>query len=120
MTAERLGPREFYQFDDPQMTPVVGPRGEHAVSLLSSRGSQEVLSELERDGTPPNLARQVEAWMAEFFPGCVLETNRVAGTNTMTLGIRTSGDTDHLLEFWDLIRGNLVVEWRTSGRSAAW
>ena len=30
LTAERLGPREYYPLDDPQLTPVVGPRGEHA------------------------------------------------------------------------------------------
>ena len=94
LTAERLGPREYYQFADPQMTPVVGPRGEHAVSLLSSRGKQEVSPRLARDDTPPNLARQVEAWMVDFFPGCVLETHWIAGTNNITLGIRTSGDTD--------------------------
>ena len=94
LTAERLGPREIYQFDDPQMTPVVGPRGEHAVSILSSNGGKDILPGLARDGSPPKLARQVDAWMADFFPGCVLGTHRVAGTNNITLGIRTSDDTD--------------------------
>ena len=36
LTAERLGPREHYVHDDPQLTPVVGPRGEYAISVLHS------------------------------------------------------------------------------------
>ena len=34
LTAERLGPREHYALEDPQRTPVVGPTGEHAASVL--------------------------------------------------------------------------------------
>ena len=96
LTAERLGPREIYQHDDPQLTPVVGPQGEHAVSILHSNGESKVLPELTRDGKPSTLHRQVEAWMTHFFPGCVLEVNSVPRTNTVTLGICVSSETEFL------------------------
>ena len=94
LTAERLGPRELYAFDDPQLTPVVGPRGEYAVSVLHSGRDIRVLERLVIDRVPPTRFRQVEARMARFFPGCVLAVEQVPGTNAATLGIRMSADTD--------------------------
>ena len=94
LTAERLGPREIYAFDDPQLTPVVGPRGEYAVSVLHSGRDLRVLDRLAIDDVPPTRFRQVEARMARFFPGCVLAVEQVPGTNAATLGIRISADTD--------------------------
>ena len=94
LTAERLGPRELYAFDDPQLTPVVGPRGEYAVSVLHSGRDVRVLDSLAIDGVPPTRFRQVEARMARFFPGCVLAVEQVPGANAATLGIRISADTD--------------------------
>ena len=94
LTAERLGPRELYAFDDPQLTPVVGPRGEYAVSVLHSGRDVRVLERLAIDGVPPTRFRQVEARMARFFPGCVLAVEQVPGANAATLGIRISADTD--------------------------
>ena len=94
LTAERLGPRELYVFDDPQLTPVVGPRGEYAVSVLHSGRDLPVLDALLIDDVPPTRFRQVEARMARFFPGCVLAIEQVPRANVVTLGIRTSADTD--------------------------
>lgn len=94
LTAERLGPREIYAFDDSQLTPVVGPRGEYAVSMLHSGRDVRVLKRLAIDGVPPTRFRQVEARMARFFPGCVLAVEQVPGANAATLGIRISADTD--------------------------
>ena len=51
LPAERLGPRELYAFDDPQLTPVVGPRGEYAVSVLHSGRDVRVLKRLAIDAT---------------------------------------------------------------------
>ncbi len=48
LTAERLGPREYYLYDDPQLTPVVGPRGEYTVSVLHSGRDNRVLSGFTR------------------------------------------------------------------------
>ncbi len=94
LTAERLGPREQYRFDDPQLTPVVGPRGEYAVSVLYSGRDSKVLNGLVMEDVPPARFRQVEARMAQFFAGCVLEIDRVRRANALTLGIRVSADTD--------------------------
>ena len=94
LTAERLGPREYYQYDDPQLTPVVGPRGEYSVSVLHSGRDSQVLPELVDDRVPPTRFRQVEARMARFFPGCVLAVEQVPRANAITLGIRVSRGTD--------------------------
>ena len=94
LTAERLGPREHYVFDDPQLAPVVGPRGEHAVSVLHSGRDLRVLDRLATDNVPPTRFRQVEARMARFFPGCVLAIEKIPRANAATLGIRISGETD--------------------------
>ena len=94
LTAERLGPREYYSYDDPQLTPVVGPTGEYAVSVLYSGRDASVLEHLRVPGVPPTRFRQVEARMAKFFPGCVLAIEEVRRTNAVTLGIRMSSDTN--------------------------
>ena len=94
LSAERLGPREYYLYDDPQLTPVVGPRGEYAVSVLHSGRDHLVLPGLEKAGIPPTRFRQVEAHMSGFFPGCVLEVVQVPRANAVTLGARVSSDTD--------------------------
>ena len=94
LSAERLGPREYYLYDDPQLTPVVGPRGEYAVSVLHSGRDHLVLPGLEKAGVPPTRFRQVEAYMSGFFPGCVLEVVQVPRANAVTLGARVSSDTD--------------------------
>ncbi len=96
LTAERLGPREHYAFDDPQLTPVVGPRGEYAVSVLHSGRDIRVLDRLAIQDAPPTRFRQAEARMAQFFPGCVLAIERVPRANAVTLGIRVSSGTDFL------------------------
>lgn len=93
LTAERLGPRDYYPLEDPQLTPVVGPSGEHAVSVLRSGEDLPVLEALALEGTPPTRLRQVEARMAEFFPGCQLALESIPHANAVRLGVRTSMDT---------------------------
>ena len=94
LTAERLGPREYYPLDDPQLTPVVGPQGEYAISVLYSGRDIPVLDNLLVQDVPPTRFRQVEARMGHFFPGCVLEIGQVPRANAATLGIRISSSTD--------------------------
>jgi predicted ATPase len=94
LTAERIGPREFYPVEDKSITTVVGPEGEHAVSLLHTGRDEKVLDELLIDGVPPTRLRQVEARMKMFFPGCGLAVEQVPRANAVTLGLRTSEDTD--------------------------
>lgn len=94
ITAERIGPREFYPLEDIQNTSSVGSAGEYAISLLHSGRDKEVLAGLEIDGIPTTRLRQVEARMQKFFPGCGLVVEQVPRMNAVTLGIRTSEDTD--------------------------
>ena len=94
LAAERLGPRDIYPFEDPELTPVVGEGGEHAASVLYSGADERVAIPLLVEGTPPTLLRQVEARMGEFFPGFGMDLSPVAHANAVTLGVRTSRDTD--------------------------
>lgn len=95
LTAERMGPRELYALDAPQHTPVVGTWGESAISILYSGRDDQVLPTLALPDRPPTRLRQVEERMKQFFPGCVLDLNKVPRTNSVTLGIRTSSATDY-------------------------
>lgn len=94
LTAERLGPRETYVLQDPGVAPVVGPTGEHAVSVLYSGRDERIRSSLSVEGVPPIRSRQVEARMSSFFPGFELALSEVPGANAVTMGIRTSKDVD--------------------------
>lgn len=94
LTAERLGPRETYPLEDPQLAPVVGPRGEHAVSVLHSGGDERVLDKLALPDVAASRLRQVEARMDRFFQGCELRVERVPQTSAVTLGLRTSSEVD--------------------------
>ncbi|NOY25888.1 MAG: DUF3696 domain-containing protein [Oligoflexia bacterium] len=94
LTAERLGPREVYALQDPGATQVVGPRGEHAVSMLHGSRDERVIDELVLAEAPPTRLRQVEARMQQFFPGCSLDVQPVRQAKGVTLGLRTSNATD--------------------------
>jgi predicted ATPase len=94
ITAERVGPREVYAIEDRQISTVVGPSGEHAVSVLHWGRDEQVIEELTLEGVPNTRLRQVEERMRMFFPGCTLAVQQVPQTNVVTLGIRTSSDTD--------------------------
>ncbi len=94
VTAERIGPRESYALADPLSAPVVGPAGEHTVSMLHLGRDAEVSVELALEEVPPTRLRQVEARMRTFFPGCGLDVQQVPNANAVTLGLRTSDDTD--------------------------
>ncbi|MDP1558527.1 MAG: DUF3696 domain-containing protein [Nitrosomonas sp.] len=94
ITAERIGPREVYTLEDRQIAPVVGPAGEHAVSVLHWGRDEPVLDGLVIQGVANKRLRQVEARMQQFFPGCALIVQQVPQANAVTLGLRTSNDTD--------------------------
>lgn len=93
LTAERLGPRDHYPLEDPQLAPVVGRAGEHTVSVLQSGADVHVIPRLAVDGVPRTRLRQVEARMAGFFPGCELMMETVFQASVVRLGVRTSRDT---------------------------
>jgi len=93
VTAERLGPREIYPLEDRQTARVVGPRGEHTLSVLSRVRYDPIRDSLIVADVPPTGLKQIEARMGEFFPGCRLDVQLVSQANAATLGIRTSDDT---------------------------
>jgi predicted ATPase len=93
ITAERVGPREFYPLEDSQTATIVGPKGEHAVSVLHWGRHERILNELVLPGAVPTLSRQVEERMRAFFRGCVLDVQQVPQANAVTLGLGTSDDT---------------------------
>jgi predicted ATPase len=94
ITAERVGPREVYAFEDRQIAPVVGPLGEHTVSVLHWGREEHVLEELALPGVPTTRLHQVGERMRSLFPGCALVVEEVPHANAVTLGLRTSDDTD--------------------------
>lgn len=93
ISAERIGPRDYYLLDDLQNVPVVGSTGENTISLLYSRQGDEVLSEMIEPSVSSKLFQQVQFRMQQFFPGCEIVVERVSAINAVTLGIRTSEDT---------------------------
>jgi len=94
ITAERVGPREVYALNDCHNATVVGTAGENAVSVLHSGRDENVIDDLVIKGIPPTRLRQVEERMRTFFPGCGLIVQQIPNVNAVTLGIRTSPDTD--------------------------
>ena len=94
LTAERTGPRDLYPLEGREHFGVVGAKGEHAVSLMYSRGDDPVIDALALPGTPKTGLRQVGARMATFFPGCELEVSPIPRADSLTLGVRTSPQTD--------------------------
>lgn len=95
ITAERVGPRDVYSLEDRQVASVVGPEGEHAVSVLHWGRDERVLDELTLPSAAPTRLRQVEERMRTLFPGCGLDVQQVPQANAVTLGLRTSDDTDY-------------------------
>lgn len=94
ITAERVGPREVYALEDRQVATVVGPETEYAVSVLHWGRDEQVLKELALEEVATTRLRQIEERMRIFFPGCALVVQQVPQANAVTLGLRTSDDTD--------------------------
>ena len=108
VTAEREGPREVYPLEDQYAVTRVGPRGENSASVFYRGRDERVANELILEevvprpvhraggGLPPTLLHQVGARLSAFFPGCEIQVRRVGNANAVTLGIRTSSNTDFL------------------------
>jgi predicted ATPase len=96
LSADRLGlgPTHSLHTTEQLQLASIGARGEHAVSLLYQWADHAVLDSLCLPDDPPTLQRQVEAWMREFFPGARIATDLVPRINVVTLGLRTSDETD--------------------------
>ena len=93
LKAERCGPRDFYSLTDKQEKRLTSA-GEHSISLLFNHLDELVADNLILDGAPPTLFQQVQARMGLFFPGFEYKIEPIEKINAITLGIRTSKDTD--------------------------
>lgn len=94
ITAERIAPQDAYELRDPNIVSVVGPRGNHAVSILHWGRDERILDELVLPDAPPLRLQQVEAQMRTLFPEFRMELQQVPRANTVTLGLRTSDAID--------------------------
>lgn len=94
ISAERVGPREIYPLVVPEFKPSVGPTGEYTASVLYQLRDHNVNRKL-LIGTANNVFRQVEQRMQQFFPDSSISIDRVANFNYVTLGLRTSPDTNY-------------------------
>ncbi len=93
ITAERIVPQETYPLEDPHVVNVVGPRGEHAVSVLHWGRDEPVTDELALSGVFATRLWQVQERMRTFFPGCTLDLQQAPRANAVTLGLLTSDTT---------------------------
>ena len=94
ITAERMAPQEAYPLEDPHLVRVVGPRGEHAVSVLHWGRDEPVIDELVMRDVPALRLHQVQRRMSILFPGCEIDLQKAPRANAVTLGLRTSNATD--------------------------
>lgn len=96
ITAERIGPQDYYSLEDRRAVQTVGTKGEYAVSQLFRLADKDVSNHMiVESASTTKLVHQVEAWMQRFFPGCGIAVERIERVNALTLGIRTSAETDY-------------------------
>ena len=94
LTAARAAPQETYALADPHTVDVVGVHGEYAPSVLHWKRGERVEKVLALPEGPAVLFRQVEERMRTLFPGFRLDLREVPGTSTISVGLRTSDDTE--------------------------
>lgn len=92
ITADRIGPREIHDVNYSGAYKTVGLRGERAVWFLNKYRKITIPTGRRHEGQPPVLDKQVEAWMAEIFPGFQFAVTPVPGTDLATLGLATEGN----------------------------
>ncbi|MCY3959816.1 MAG: DUF3696 domain-containing protein [Chloroflexi bacterium] len=90
VTAERLAPQDSYVLEDPHVVTDVGPRGEHALSVLHWGRDDSVPDQLTLPDVSPLRLRQVEARMGSLFPGFAIDLQQAPRATVVTLGLRTS------------------------------
>lgn len=95
LTAERTGPRPTYELQDNEVAKVVGPRGDNAIGILYQNRDKVISENLAVDPKPATLLSQVGNRMRQFFDNSSIDVQRIQRTNLVTLGIRTSEQTDH-------------------------
>lgn len=94
LTAARAAPQDTYALADPHTVDVVGTQGEYAPGVLHRKREERVARTLALPEGPEALFPQVEERMRTLFPGFRLALEEVSGTSTVSMGLRTSDDTD--------------------------
>ena len=94
IAAERIGPREVYEAFSEDEERTVGVQGERTAYYLFKHESTLTRESLRIAGTPPQLPRQTEAWLGEFFPGAGFKVEPVAGANLVVLSMRARHGSD--------------------------
>lgn len=94
IAAERIGPREVYEAFSEDEDRTVGVQGERTAYYLFKHESTLTREPLRIDGTPPQLPRQTEAWLASFFPGAGFKVEPVVGANLVVLSMRAHHSMD--------------------------
>jgi len=92
--AERLGPRETYRLGHEQWHDTVGVHGERAPGAIWWFGEERVDPAMCLGDAPPTVRAQSQAWLDHFFPGVVFQVDRVPNASALTLGFRTSNETN--------------------------
>lgn len=93
--ADRIGPAEVFPLADVRAHDTLGPRAERSIGSLYWCSLSEISKEIRQPNeSRPTLMHQVEAWLNTLFPGVALDVQRVRGANLVSLGVRTSPDTD--------------------------
>ena len=88
--AERVGPREIHPLFDRSHYHSVGGMGEDAAGMVYWYGEESLTERnLILDSAPNNLFRQVEARMAEFFPGLEIEIKKLDNVQATSLRFRS-------------------------------
>jgi predicted ATPase len=94
ISAERIGPREVYEPFSEDEERTVGVQGERTAYYLFKHQTKLTRETLRIEGTPPQLPRQTEAWLAHFFPGAGFRVEPVAGANLVVMSMRAHHSID--------------------------
>jgi predicted ATPase len=94
VSADRIGPQETYPASSYEQYWSVGARGEYTPWYIHALGELAIPSSMCLEGSPPNLERQVDAWLRHFFPGSRLRVEAIPRTNLVTMSMSTSDATD--------------------------
>lgn len=94
ISADRIGPRETYPASSSAQQTGVGARGEYTPWFINAHEDLTIPRAMCSPGVPPPLKRQVEAWLASFFPGSAIEIETLPRTNLLVMRMRTSAATN--------------------------
>ncbi len=94
ITADRIGPRGIHDVNYSGVYKTVGLKGERAVWFINKYRKTTVSTGRCHKGQPPVLDKQVEAWMAEIFPGFQFAVTPIPGTDLATLGLSNEGNSE--------------------------